>query len=552
MKLRNKASIVIGVTLIIMIVALYVTSRIILLGGFAKLEEQNTRQNVERALSALSDELSILDGTVSDWAAWDDTYAFIQDLGSDYIDSNLVDETFTALRLNVVLFIKPSGQTLFGKCFDLRKEKEVPLPQSLQEHLSPGSLLLRHPDTESSIKGIVHLTEGPMLIGSRPILTSEDEGPIRGTLLMGRYLDHTQIERLAEVTYLSLTVRPFEDSEAAPDFQAAVLSASEERPILVRPLSEESIAGYALLEDIYGKPILVLEANMPRDIYEQGQATVSYLILSLLATTLAFAVAALLFLEKEVLSPLTGLSKTVSSIGKSRDLSARVPVRGRNELSTLAGEMNKMLQSLEESGTERKRAEETLRYMAYHDPLTGLPNRALFNDRLTLELARAQRNRQKLAVMLLDLDYFKNINDTLGHSVGDRLLQVAGNRLRSLLRSSDTVARMGGDEFLLMLPEIARVQDTSRVAQKILGAFREPFVLDGHKLHTTASIGIATYPDAGEDADTLTKNADIAMYRAKKRGRNNYEHYSVEVNATHSKGMTGATRNYAHLKRHGR
>ena len=173
--------------------------------------------------------------------------------------------------------------------------------------------------------------------------------------------------------------------------------------------------------------------------------------------------------------------------------------------------------------TERKRAEETITRLAYHDTLTGLPNRRLFNDRLNMAMAHAQRNRQKLAVMLFDLDHFKEVNDTLGHSVGDRLLQAVSERLTSLLRKGDTVARMGGDEFMLLLPEITQVEGVAEVAQKILEAFREPYVFDDHELHVTTSIGIALYPDAGEDEDTLMKNADIAMYRAKDQGRDNYQ-----------------------------
>ena len=181
--------------------------------------------------------------------------------------------------------------------------------------------------------------------------------------------------------------------------------------------------------------------------------------------------------------------------------------------------------------TERKRAEETIKRLAYHDSLTGLPNRRLFNDRLTLALAHAQRSQQKLAVMLLDLDHFKEVNDTLGHSVGDKLLQAVGERLTSLLRKEDTVARMGGDEFMLLLPEIAQVEDAAEVAQKVLEALRKPFVLNGHELHVTTSIGIAMYPDDGEDEDTLMKNADIAMYRAKDGGRDNCQRYTPAMNA---------------------
>ena len=181
--------------------------------------------------------------------------------------------------------------------------------------------------------------------------------------------------------------------------------------------------------------------------------------------------------------------------------------------------------------TERRQAEEVIRRIAYHDDLTGLPNRRLFRDRVALALARSHRNRQSVAVMMLDLDHFKDVNDTLGHSVGDRLLRAVGDRLAGLLRQSDTVARMGGDEFLLLLPEISGREDAARVARKALEAFRKPFVFDDHKLNITTSIGIALYPGDGEDGDTLMKNADIAMYRAKDRGRDNYQRYTPAMDA---------------------
>jgi diguanylate cyclase (GGDEF)-like protein/PAS domain S-box-containing protein len=207
------------------------------------------------------------------------------------------------------------------------------------------------------------------------------------------------------------------------------------------------------------------------------------------------------------------------------------PVRGPSgEVSAVVGFVRDI--------TERKRAEEQLAYLANHDALTGLPNRMLFNDRVTLALARAQRNQQKLAVILLDLDYLKDVNDALGHSVGDKLLRAVGERLTSLLRRSDTVARMGGDEFMLVLPETARAEDAAKIASKILEAIRRPFTFDGHEIHVTTSIGIAMYPDDGEDADTLMRVADIAMYRAKAKGRDNYQRYTPAMKGGEDKGLT--------------
>jgi diguanylate cyclase (GGDEF)-like protein/PAS domain S-box-containing protein len=179
--------------------------------------------------------------------------------------------------------------------------------------------------------------------------------------------------------------------------------------------------------------------------------------------------------------------------------------------------------------TERVQAEETIRKLAYYDALTGLPNRVLFGDRLTLAMSQAHRSQRRLAVMLLDLDQFKDVNDTLGHSVGDELLRSVGKRLTGLLRKHDTVSRMGGDEFFLLLPEIAQVQDAATIAQKVLKVFQEPFVLDDRELNITTSIGVVVYPDDGEDADTLLKKADVALYHAKQKGRNNYQLYTSAI-----------------------
>ncbi len=175
--------------------------------------------------------------------------------------------------------------------------------------------------------------------------------------------------------------------------------------------------------------------------------------------------------------------------------------------------------------TRRRADEETIRQLAYHDQLTGLPNRRLFNDRLDLAIARSRRARLGLAVMLLDLDHFKGINDTLGHSVGDKLLLAVSARLATRLRESDTICRMGGDEFLVLVEGLARPEEVETVAKTIIQQVRLPFLVDGHTLDVTTSIGIAVYPADGEDRDTLVRHADIAMYAAKKAGRDNHQRY---------------------------
>jgi diguanylate cyclase (GGDEF)-like protein len=169
-------------------------------------------------------------------------------------------------------------------------------------------------------------------------------------------------------------------------------------------------------------------------------------------------------------------------------------------------------------------------YLAHHDSLTDLPNRAVLSDRLAQALALAQRHTHQLALLFLDLDRFKNINDSLGHGIGDRLLSSVATRLRGCVRSSDTVSRLGGDEFVILLSELAHAEDAALCADKVMLALSAPHYVDQHCLHVTASIGIVTYPNDGMDADTLIKHADTAMYCAKERGRNNYQFFEPSMN----------------------
>jgi diguanylate cyclase (GGDEF)-like protein/PAS domain S-box-containing protein len=179
--------------------------------------------------------------------------------------------------------------------------------------------------------------------------------------------------------------------------------------------------------------------------------------------------------------------------------------------------------------TERKEAEAFINFQAYHDLLTRLPNRALFKDRLELAITHARRNDQKLAVMFLDLDRFKVINDTLGHAMGDRLLQAVTDRLEKCLRKGDTLSRFGGDEFTLLLPSIHNEDDARQIAKKLIKTLRAPFRLGDHEVFVGVSIGIAIFPEAGDNMDQLIQNADIAMYHVKGKGKDGYRFYSESM-----------------------
>jgi diguanylate cyclase (GGDEF)-like protein/PAS domain S-box-containing protein len=181
--------------------------------------------------------------------------------------------------------------------------------------------------------------------------------------------------------------------------------------------------------------------------------------------------------------------------------------------------------------SQAKQTQERLHFLAHHDALTGLPNRVLFIDRVQEALSRAHRRGAVAAVLFIDLDRFKDVNDSLGHGVGDQLLQAVTARLRGSVRETDTVARLGGDEFTLLAEELAEPQHASRIAQTVLAALSQPFVLGDHEVFVSGSIGISCYPQDGNDPHALLKNADAAMYKAKEQGRNNFQFFSAEMNS---------------------
>lgn len=651
MTIRKKTSVVIGFTLTLLIILLYATSKYMLLDRFARLDDQTSRKNIERALCAINNDIESLYSINHDWASWDETYTFIDDANEDYIRRNLSENAFVykEFRVNLIIYVNSAGEIIYGKGYDQLSQKETTVPESLRQQIIPGSLLLQHSQITGSQAGLILLPEGPLLIDSQPIRPSGGNGPARGSLIMGRYLDVEETKRLAGKLHLPLLLERFDLAEESPEFKDVYPALSEQAPVLVRPLSEESVAGYGLLKDLYGNPALILKVEMSRDTYQLGLASVHYFILPLLAFGLIFGFVVLFLMEKMVLSRLVAFNTNVRGISASSDLSLRLPLRGKDELTGLAEAVNKMLDSLEQSHrdlyeskeryrtltentydliseidtegrylyvspnyidvleyepgdllgkhvteliyqedraavmaslgklrkcfpmgqllyravakngefcwlestgkaystaagetravfvsrsiTERQRFEEMIRYQAFHDPATGLPNRMLFMDRLSLAIAHAKRYNHALAVLYLDLDRFKLINDTLGHGLGDQLLKGVAERLTACVREEDTVARLGGDEFTLLLPDIDIGENAAVVAQKILEAIRQPFEIDGYELFITTSIGIVLHPNDGADTETLLKNADTAMYRAKEIGKNNYQLYNPSMNA---------------------
>ena len=340
---------------------LFLAAQRIVGDSYRSLEGDSARLNVERAVRALSSQVSNLDGFVFDWAAWDDTYEFIEDVNEEYIDSNLVDATFIDSPVNVILYLDTDGAVVYGKAFDTSAEEEMPVPSDLLAQLAGGSTLLAHEDVESGVKGQLLTDAGLLLVASRPIVTSEVQGPIKGTLIMGRSLDSALVKDLAETTQLSLSLLRADDLDLPTDFREAIAVLGPETASIAKPFGSDGIAAYSLVNDVFGSSALIVRADMPRDISEQGRSAILYLLASVVLASVLFAAVTIVLLRTVLLSRLSRMSQTVRAIGETRELSVRVESGGRDELATLAASINEMLEEMERSQTERQQSQASLR-----------------------------------------------------------------------------------------------------------------------------------------------------------------------------------------------
>ena len=546
--------------------------------------------------------------------------------------------------------MKNDGTIAYGQGFDLQTGHVTPMPAGLGQYLTPDGPLVSHTSADSTLSGILMLPEGPMLIDSQPILTSQAQGPVRGAVLMGRWLDESKVAEFASTTLLSLSFEPVAGTDVPADVRQALASVGPTADPVVRPVDGHTMAGYATLDDVFGQPALILRVETPRAVFAQGGTSVRYFVYALIAVMLAFGLTMGRILESSVFARLTRLTWLVRHVKSEDGRSSRVTLEGHDELSELAGavdsafvDLNHMrdaalasqarfesivshstdvvtvvdvdgtityqtpsvkrvlglepaqlvgtrltglmhpddapfvdsflaamgsrkgaratvewcftnstgdwvavettganlLQDSDVQGIvltsrdigERKAMDEDLTRLALHDPLTGLANRALFADRLEHALAQSSRHGSRVAVLFMDLDDFKNVNDSLGHVAGDKLLALVAQRLHGLLRSCDTAARFGGDEFALLLEGDSTILQASYVAERILEGLQKPFQVGSTEVRASVSIGVAISSTGNESMEELLRNADLALYAAKAEGKARFRIYEAEMHA---------------------
>lgn len=548
--IRIKTLKVLALLFLGLIVTVYFLLGTVMSNTIRQLEEKDVKVQIELVQNTIVYNLKALSQMALDWGLWDDSYQFMQDRNSAYIAANMTNTSFANIGVDFVIYVDNTGREFYHGERDSVNRLIKPLNDDFIENFN-GSPVLKNTDPQYRLQGLILLDKGPALIASSPILPSNGEGPVLGNIIMGTYLHAEAVQALSARLQTNIQIQRLDEFDSAQRELFAALSSAD--PIAVRLLNGERIAGYSVLTDINHNAALGLRVEKDRTIALLGQKGIQCTLLVLLAISCIFIICIIVFIERHLISRLLALSKDISGIGKKREFSNRLPKPPQeDELSIVALNINKMLDELEKSEQQivemnrelerkveertlnlaatnqsleaeiltREKIEEQIKYIAYHDNLTNLPNRRFLKEQIHHAIALTKRTGKMLAVMFMDLDNFKLINDTMGHSAGDKMLIAVSDQLVASLRESDFIARIGGDEFVILIENLESLDVVHLVAKKIMEIFKEPIVINRQECFVSASIGVALYPEDGIDAEALIKNADIAMYKAKSNGKN--------------------------------
>jgi diguanylate cyclase len=513
--IRWKATTVIGALFAALGVTAVFVARYVLMPSFATLEHTEAdvaMRRIQFALERMSSQLAL---SAASWGNWNDAWRFAQEHNQTFIDEQVTAAGLRQLKINLLIFTDLTGRLIASTTLDLEKDKPIDLELASRSSLAPDFPWRSNLQNGRPAQGFLRTNLGVLLLAGAPVLDGFGRGPSRGMVIMGRLISPEHVAELGALAQADLSILPFRQSDG------------QSRNRLVE--TDRSIQVYRLVDDIYGHPVLVLRVNVPREITQRGYAAVDYAFAYLLVAAVMIVVLLLIVLNRTVLGPLARVTHHAVAIGEGADLTTRLDFDGHDEIAVLAREFDRMV--------------ERVARLAYCDALTGLSNREHAHRGLRAALAVAQEQGQMLALMYIDLDNFKRINDTLGHSIGDEVLVTAANRLRKALRSGQDrpadllsinqaggLARLAGDEFMVVLPGIISSEEAGRVAERLIATLDEPMPLSKHTIVITPSIGIAIAPSDGTDADTLLRHADLAMYFCKRRAPGTYGFFDASMN----------------------
>jgi len=518
MKLYNKFLRGVCLSATMFIIIILFLSNNILLSNFDKIERKNITRDVERVHNAMNGEVDNISAFVEDYSKWDDSYDFLKGNNKDYVSSNFSDlQSFKTFRINFMIYIDKEGKIILSRGFNLNADKEEFIEGKLEREIILKVQRLVMVKHSESIKGISEINNIPTILVAEPITTTYGNKASGGFIIAGRYLDEGQISHIASSVKVNLKMEKYSEvSKLSKDLKW-------NNNMAIENINKNSAIGYEILTDIEDNPYLVIKINVIREIYRQAQKSITYFIIIITILTLIFIVISLRYLNKMISRRIMKMNTIIHNISDTKDLTIRMKMSENDEITTLASGFNDMLDELEKYSCKNLE-------LANKDMLTGLPNRKMIIENINSTIDKRKKHGGKFAILFVDLDNFKRVNDSLGHDTGDVLIQKVGARFKNVISSEDIVARIGGDEFIILQDNINSEGEAENLAIRIRNLLKESFIYQGNALYTAVSIGISIYPDDGVDTCTLMKNSDIAMYEAKKNGGNCYKVYSGNMN----------------------
>lgn len=518
MKLRRKIALFIACIALFGLSITYLFIHLILLQRFDRLDEADLQKTLRQIVASYNDELQMMNTSLVNYSMWDETFEFAVTASPEedhsnhpYIISNYDQSTYETNDFHMMALLNTRGEAVYGGTYFTGDEEVSPLSAELYRLLSQVVNNLPALTSPSDSKsGIVLLDDGPMMITLLPIVRSNNSGVIQGTAIAGRMINQKEIERIGRLSSLGISLVPV---------SPLLLRESEGQKIWTSSRTEHLLTIHTVIDDLFGSPGVILTVEHPREIYHSGLESIRSFRLIYFSITFLTSIAIALYVNRSILKRMASLNGKIRAISSSQDLSIRISSTVKDEFNDVENEFNAMISSLQS-------AQEKLQIQSKLDPLTQLPNRSLFFAKLNEAIEKAKQNHSQIALLFIDIDNFKTVNDSWGHDFGDAILKEISRRITDAVGDNNLTSRLGGDEFTILLADIHKKEDITYHLHNIQEALSAPHIIQGQLLYSTASIGVSVYPENGKDAEFLVKQADLAMFHVKESGRNNFFQYS--------------------------
>lgn len=553
MRLQSKVLMIVGGIWIIVCSAIYIESKTTLENDYTILENRLTELNLLRVQNAITNQFSTLALYTKSFSQWDDAYQFMHDKNKHFIETNFVAGTFTSSNINFLMYFDKAGKLFYGKAYDLTNQQLMPISDDLLTYFDKHKNFVTHAVPQSQHVGFISTLQGYLVMTSLPVLTSEGNGPPAGSLLIGYYLNDNFFNSIANILKLNIQFIPMTVASITNDnliADAYKQLRTDKRTYIVN--AEEITYGFTLLKDIDGNPIGILKVAMNRVFYQESMTMINHYLTTIILLGIVISFLLWFLLKYIVLDRILSVDDQVTHIFTDNKFNKRIHIQGADEIQHMTTSINSLLELIslsqeqlkyrislrtneleklshlnknlfkeisEQRSKENKLREEekNLKRLAFYDTLTGLPNRTFFYELLRQAISHAEKASTKIAILFIDVDKFKAINDTYGHHFGDSLLKLIAGRIKQAIATTDVIAHLSGDEFILFLNHMKDIPMVEDKVQQLITSLNQPFEIDMVTINCTFSMGVSIYPDDNLNIEELYKQADLAMYYAKKR-----------------------------------